>query len=105
MICCVRDCKSFGSRAIKINIPAQGYAIAQHRPIGMILDLAFCPKHADAAKVDDFLTDDSRASIDAALLDSGKAQADFKRAWLKVIRRDGQEFQEFKLSAAIRDGT
>jgi hypothetical protein len=79
----------------KMNVPATGWAIDQHRPISFVIGLSLCDAHFAECKIGDFLHDGLRGGPSTKdivrIMARGRCPPDFDRAFLSKCRIDSDE--------------
>lgn len=97
MNCSKKDCSRKGEWSVEIKIPAKGYAIESHQPLGIMVSIPLCKDHAAKSDILELLPD-LKEKLDATFEGSGLAQPDYERAWTVPIRRNSSRFLEFERS-------
>lgn len=97
MIKCSKDnCEHSATHYPKIMVPAMGWPIELHKPIGAVLSLALCKDHAKEFSAKEFLdmptpmgNETNKILFEYAA--KGKIPPDFDRAYTMAIRMDCKE--------------
>lgn len=87
--------------APRMNIPAQGHAIATHQPIKAILGFLLCDQHFCTATPELLLTDETKDIMTNLVSVQGKALPDFARAWVSKVSTNSPEYKNF-IKAQVR---
>lgn len=96
------NCTQPATHAIRVNIPAKGFAIDSHTPMRLTLGLELCLKHAKGFKVNDFLTDQFKQTVTDAARAQNRVDPDFKRAFITPILLTDPEYCVMKRHQAGR---
>ena len=106
--CSEKGCRRRATHAPVILIPATGWPREEHRALRIICGLEFCQGHA--VKFDPFTVLDQPAPNDPSVtfaeivppalarMAGSNLPPDCDRAWVVVIRLDGEEYRNFLAS-------
>lgn len=101
MNCAKIGCENKGEWAVEVHVPAKGWAIDAHKPMGIICDMPLCRDHASEASLLEAMPD-LRQEISEVIASAGLAEPDFDRAWTTALRRSSARFAEFERSRSGR---
>lgn len=95
-ICQWKGCSAPSTHYPKIMIPAKGWPIELHQPLGLLIGLPLCHQHCKEFSVPEFLdhptpngTATNRLIFDYAA--RGKCDPDYDRGFIQPVRMDSEE--------------
>lgn len=102
VLCQLKGCKDPASVAVKLHIPAKGYAIDAHTPITVICGVTLCPAHGVTVKASEFINDDIRKALKWLCRATHRADPDIERAFASTISIESEEYLNFCATAHDR---
>jgi hypothetical protein len=93
MNCQMKGCTVEATCGLALNVPAVGCPIAEHDPIRVVLGLQLCDKHLAETPPSDFFGADGRLEQIIRIQARGKAEPDFKRAFVSAVSFESNEWQ------------
>ena len=94
--CQAANCACGATHALRLSVPAKGYARDAHTPITMVVDIRLCERHARAAQPRDLITKKLKENTKDLLKALRYAPPDFDRAWVDLIELGGIEYAEYQ---------
>ncbi len=91
--CSREGCDHPASRYPRVLMMAAGHRRGQSEPLAMLVPLPLCVVHQDDFDPQDFLGDESRRRLRAALMRRGTALPDFSSAWVEWARIGDRDWQ------------
>lgn len=92
MKCMHVDCELDATCAPKLMVPATGYALEAHQPMGLSMGAVICDAHFATLDAHEMLEKNPRLVEIFEHLAKDKAPPDFKRAYLQRLAVDSEEF-------------
>jgi hypothetical protein len=88
----------------KVCVPAKGWAIDMHQPIGVLVNLPLCKSHFDEFRKDWNWDEagDLKGMIER--MAQGKQPPDFDRAFVTSVHVDSEEFRQFLIHQQLSAG-
>lgn len=103
---CARiGCSERGTKYIAVAIPPKGYPI--ERGIEPIFGVALCPKHAEEAVPEDFISEQGKRALEEALaasIEGQPAPLDFDRAEKRIRDIGDKPWRQFMSARAAGEG-
>ena len=93
MKCQMKECQAEATAALALNVPAKGCPVAEHEPIRVVIGLQLCDAHLTTSKAEDFFGADSRLEQIIRIQAQGRAEPDFKRAFVSACAFDSDEWK------------
>jgi len=96
-ICSRTGCGAWAACVPKICVPAEGWSIALHQPLSLLLQLPLCDACFAALKVEDFVGEKSDRSLRQVIaLAAGRRPPDFGRAFFERVPLGSPEYRKFR---------
>jgi hypothetical protein len=94
-LCSKIGCDAPAVCALQIRVPALGYSLASHSPLGLLTNIKACDKCYAATDPQEMLNEDIRAIFLHICRTEGKVPPDFTRAYLEPMALDSEEYLDF----------
>ncbi len=91
--CQMKGCEADAACALALNVPAAGCPTPEHDPIRVVVGLHLCAQHLAETKPEDFFTADGHLEQIVIIQAHGKAEPDFKRAFVSAVSLDSEEWK------------
>jgi hypothetical protein len=97
MNCSSKDCGRLAVCVPKIRVPAEGWPIALHQPLTLLMQMPLCQACFDALKIEEFVGDQSDGKLRQVIRlgATGRQPPDFARAYFERVSIGSGEYRQF----------